>query len=605
MNIIEIKRILNERVEDVARKFLPNGRRDGKAWVCGDADGGEGKSLRLELTGPNVGMWIDFATGEGGDLITLFARKHGGSVAEALTEIKQYLGIRDKEFVRPAKQYKRPERPKDARKPQGAALEWLTRDRAISTAAIDAYQLAVQGDLILFPFKRGTELIMLKQRRIGTKEIRPTSAEQEPALFGWQAIPADAREVTICEGELDALSLWDYGFPALSVPFGGGTGGKHNWIETEYDNLARFEKIYLAMDMDGPGQEAAADIAKRLGLERCYLVELPHKDANECAQKGVLQKMIVQCFAAARTIDPAQLRNAREYEDAVVRQFYPDPNAPRGILLPWEKTHELVELRDAELSLWAGINGHGKSQVIGQVALDAMRQGKRVCIASMELKPEMLLKRMTRQAAAVSGAVPSIPYIRAIQSWLGESLWIFECVGNAKADEMLSVFAYARRRYGIDLFIIDSLLKLGLGEDDYNGQKLITERLCDFKNEHSCHVAMVCHSRKRESEKERIGKMDIRGSGAVADLADSIFTVWRNKTKEEKIQRGDVDGDIEDFDNDNPDCVIGVDKQRNGEWEGRIALWFDKHTWQYTSNSSRRVKQYVDWRDTDAHSNHS
>src|SRR5690606_37433644 len=115
-----------------------------------------------------------------------------------------------KEFVRPAKQYKRPQRPQGARKPQGAALAWLTGERAISEAAIEAYQLAVQGDLVLFPFKRGDELIMLKQRKVGTKEIRPTTAEQEPALFGWQAIPADAREVTICEVELDALSLWDY-----------------------------------------------------------------------------------------------------------------------------------------------------------------------------------------------------------------------------------------------------------------------------------------------------------------------------------------------------------------------------------------------------------
>ena len=65
------------------------------------------------------------------------------------------------------------------------------------------------------------------------------------------------REVTITEGEIDALTAWDYGMPALSVPFGGGGGAKQRWIEAEYDRLCRFEVIYLALDMDREGNIAA------------------------------------------------------------------------------------------------------------------------------------------------------------------------------------------------------------------------------------------------------------------------------------------------------------------------------------------------------------
>ena len=42
----------------------------------------------------------------------------------------------------------------------------------------------------------------------------------------------------------------ELGFPALSVPFGGGKGRKQlNWIEQEFENLKRFEVI-IATDMD-------------------------------------------------------------------------------------------------------------------------------------------------------------------------------------------------------------------------------------------------------------------------------------------------------------------------------------------------------------------
>ena len=56
-------------------------------------------------------------------------------------------------------------------------------------------------------------------RKVGPGERPiPTAADCEPVLFGWQAIPDDAREVVITEGEIDALSMAAYGFPALSVP---------------------------------------------------------------------------------------------------------------------------------------------------------------------------------------------------------------------------------------------------------------------------------------------------------------------------------------------------------------------------------------------------
>ncbi|QBI77608.1 putative replication helicase, partial [Pseudomonas phage vB_Pae_CF67a] len=56
----------------------------------------------------------------------------------------------------------------------------------------------------------------------GGKKKITTSSDTEPCLFGWQAIPDGIREVTITEGEIDAMTAWQYGRPALSVPFGGG-----------------------------------------------------------------------------------------------------------------------------------------------------------------------------------------------------------------------------------------------------------------------------------------------------------------------------------------------------------------------------------------------
>lgn len=215
-------------------------------------------------------------------------------------------------------------------------------------------------------------------------------------------------------------------------------------------------------------------------------MELPLKDANECLQQGITQSQIQSYFSQAKTYDPQELKSAELFVDDVIAEFYPSDGLTKGIYLPWEKCRDKILLRRSELSIWAGINGHGKSQLIGQVILAAMQQGSRVCIASLELKPKRLLMRLTRQAAGIAN--PTEAYIRAIHEWYDNKLWLFDLVGTAKAERLLEVFKYAYQRYQIDTFVIDSFMKCGISEDDYQAQKELIEKLSDFKNEHECHI---------------------------------------------------------------------------------------------------------------------
>src|SRR5690554_6707963 len=63
-----------------------------------------------------------------------------------------------------------------------------------------------------------------------------------------------------------------------------------------------------------------------------------------------------------------------------------------GDLLPWSKTHNKIALRPGEVSIWGGYNGHGKSQMLGQVAAWGLHT-KRWLIASMEMLPSATMKR--------------------------------------------------------------------------------------------------------------------------------------------------------------------------------------------------------------------
>lgn len=579
----EISERLARMAESVARRLLPNGAREGREWCVGSVNGEEGKSLKVCIAGDKAGMWKDFAGDKGGDLIDLWAATRGLSIADAIKEAKDYLGIHEPAFAGPAKRdYRRPERPA-AKRPKGRVLEYL-HSRGLTDETIAAYRVAANeaDDEIVFPFLRAGELVNVKYLKLdrpnGKKQVRQEK-DCEPCLFGWQALSDNARSIVICEGEIDAMSWWQMGFPALSAWSG---AGNVQWVENEWERLARFDTIYLSFDMDEAGEKGAAQLVERLGRARCRLVRLPAKDANEALTQGFDRHCFRDFIDTAASLDPKELRSAADYADEVLARFFPPEGAIVGWWTPFQKLSDRnVMFRPAELVIINGINGHGKTKFLGQVALSIMREGGKVCVASMEVKPAELLRSMTVQAAAVKD--PTIPFIKHVQQYWDGRLWMFDCVGTAKAEYLLDVFRYARARYGITVFVVDSLAKCGLGEDDYNGQKLFVERLCDFKNETDATVFLVTHSRKLESEHRAVDKMDIKGTGAIGDLADTITTLWRNKPKEanpEKLA-------------EEPDARWYWQKHRNGEWEGLCQLWYDTKTYQFLEDADGRPRAYV------------
>ena len=265
----------------------------------------------------------------------------------------------------------------------------------------------------------------------------------------------------------------------------------------------------------------------------------------------------------------------------VIDMFYGDTK-DEGALLPWTKTHRLIKFRKSEVSIWCGINGHGKSNITSQVALDLAWQGERVCIASMEMLPKRTLWRMIRQCAGTSE--PSISYIRQFMGWLNNRLWLFDHQGTVTQQLILDSIRYASHTLNVSHFFIDSLMKTCKGEDDYNGQKDFVDQLCAAGRELGVHTHVVHHVRKGENEFSIPSKFDGKGSGAIADQVDNWITVWRNKRKEIGLCANPADTKLRL----EHDCVLSIDKQRNGEWEGRFGLWYDHGSMSYVQAPGER-----------------
>ena len=93
MNAADTAAALAQRAESVCRKFLPQGKRQGRYWCAGDVRGASGRSLFVRLEPPGTpGKWTDANSGEHGDLLDLIRLATGArSLREAHTEARRFL----------------------------------------------------------------------------------------------------------------------------------------------------------------------------------------------------------------------------------------------------------------------------------------------------------------------------------------------------------------------------------------------------------------------------------------------------------------------------------------------------------------------------------
>ena len=263
----------------------------------------------------------------------------------------------------------------------------------------------------------------------------------------------------------------------------------------------------------------------------------------------------------------------------------------RGAKLPWQNTHGLIRFREGEVSIWAGINGHKKSMLLGMVMMWFART-ERVGISSFEMPITDTQERLVYQAA---GCKPSINFARQWGAWNHERICYYNQMDTVPSYRVLGSIYYMAKEMGCKHIKVDSLTKCGLPAGDGDAEKKFMDTLSAAAKALKIHIHLVAHVRKpaHGGEAYRPTKFDVRGAGELTDLTDNLLIVWKDKKREgiaRKIQAGaTVTMDEKEYFNNNPDQRLICEKQRHGKWEGQIALWFHENSLQFLPNDSNRV----------------
>jgi twinkle protein len=607
MDSSSLNRTLVDRYQEVCQHLLPGGKVVGNHYLVGGLDGKPGESLQVTLNGSAAGRWKDFASDDkGATPLWLWSKTRGVSFAKAVKEAKEWLGIKDDDFgikKHKANNYPLPSAKVKAAKvpePNTKAMDYLVVNRRLDPLVVAAAKLgeSEDGEVIVIPyFEKGEDepfhVKRLKIDRVDGKKEMYASTGTRRSLFGKHLIDDNASELNITEGEFDALSLQSVGLPAVSIPNG---VSDTTWIDLDWEFLERFERINLFFDGDDAGKLAAPDVCKRLGLHRTHIVTLPFKDANEALQGGFSRDNFLECIQKAKQVELDEIKRASDYTNEVYEYFETDWSK-RGWETPWWPDLPW-RVRKSEFTILSGYSGSGKTVALNQLMLHLVQQGCKVMDSSLEIKPGMTLYNMTRCALAKKTATRD--EIRCCHEWINDSMFFHDCIGTVNPKRLLAAMEYARKRHGIDVFVIDSLFKCGLDPADFGSQREFADTLTTFCNNSGAHVILVAHARKTQNGNELTppSKSDVAGSSDITNAAFNVIVWWRNKLKKRKLDeaRQTTPPDVEQINHwmDQPDGAAIIDKQRFGDGEeAKSDVWFSTETMQFHTSNRKKTPYFV------------
>jgi len=92
-----LSKALSERVEAVCKYYLPHGKRVDRYWIIGDVRNTKGGSMKVRLSpsgGYPAGRWVDYSSGEYGDLLDVIRLSQGlGSLRDTIREARAFLSL--------------------------------------------------------------------------------------------------------------------------------------------------------------------------------------------------------------------------------------------------------------------------------------------------------------------------------------------------------------------------------------------------------------------------------------------------------------------------------------------------------------------------------
>lgn len=369
--------------------------------------------------------------------------------------------------------------------------------------------------------------------------------------FWGQHLFSKGKKLVITEGEIDCLTVSQMGgnkWPVVSLPHGCGSAKKVFTENLEW--LENFDEVVVMFDMDKQGRKACEDVQGLLSPHKLKIAELPLKDPNECllACKG---EEILRAIYDAKEYRPDGIVNAADIRE----EFFADETEAKCYEYPWcEGLNKLTKgLRKGELVMLTAGTGIGKSTAAREIAYklkthDNMKMG----LVFLEENPkktvrELLSIHVSKPLSMQWGLIDRTALKPAYDELFDDGRFVlYDHFGSIESNNLLARIRYLAVAEQCDFVVLDHISIAVSGMDEgYDERKTIDKLMTQLRSlveETGVGMIVISHLKKTNNDKSfeeggTISLDDLRGSGTLKQLPDTVLALERNQQAEDEEER--------------------------------------------------------------------
>ena len=385
-----------------------------------------------------------------------------------------------------------------------------------------------------------------KIRLVANKGFSAEGNLPRAVMFGQNKFPQGGKYLTICEGEIDAMSAYELqGSRWASISIKNGCQSALKDIKANYDYINKFDKVVLCFDNDEHGKKAAIKVAQIFEPNKCLIMDMRYKDANEYLMKGKKQEF-TQDFWNAKPYTPAGIHNLADISSRIYAE-----DDTQTCLYPYDGLNEkLYGIRTGELITFTAGTGAGKSSLmrelmhhlltntehnIGVFSLEENITRTMLHIMSVEANDRLYIKEVQKNYT-----------LEQLQEFERKTIgtrrfYGFDHFGSITTDEILNRVRYMVKALDCKYILIDhlSILVSGIeGEDERRNIDQLMTKLRSLVEETRCAMLLVSHLRRASGDKgqeqgKEISLSMLRGSHSIAQISDAVIALERDQQAED------------------------------------------------------------------------
>lgn len=414
-----------------------------------------------------------------------------------------------------------------------------------------------------------------------------------PTLIGTHLINPDAHPTLyVFEGEIKALiGHQAIGHNCVSVPTG---SAAHDWVETQWDLIKRFDDIVIAADNDDAGRSMVAELTRRLPDRHAIrVVEMSNgvNDITDLADAAGLSA-VAQVLVEAQPIPPSGITQMSRFKDPVTKSDILRGSVASGL---GELDRELGNILPGTVTLIGGYTGSGKTRFGQALAVAAMAAKVKTLYASFEDTYTDLRNSVERIIAgekyigeereAGSGRMlyaareDCKPFMR---QWYDEYFYGLADF-HPDVEQLLDLMEIAVKRHGARFIVVDNLMAIRTPRatqwDHLAAQAEFSREAADFAKHHGVAIVILCHN----NQKSDLANLSVKptidsfaGSGEIVRWVDNALQLWRYPASHREWAQKAVDKGVTDLQAAiDGDAHLGIVKARGGARWIEVYLAFE------------------------------